>query len=363
MPDPNQTNQNQTNPTIPSLPTDPILPQTPNPVTSMQPDLPPLPPDFQNTPTTPPAITPETTPPARFDVGGSAAPNPLPPPMSVTPKKKFGGGRIIATILGLFLLVGGIGAGIVLTQNQQLFQQKAAGILPIVEYCGTGLNCQTRQVAGAVACKQTATGPTIYCCPSGQTVKNGVCTDTSGNINCGGTQCNINDCHCQGGDACTSLKCEPGLGTNCTGQGRSWCDNYQAGIGKTCCQVGYVCNTAGQGCVPSGTSSTPKPRGGGTDLTASCQGTKVYSSAFVELTSTQVSGLKSGDTINFCVSGTTSAGNFDKAKFTINGVAQPETTTKRPGSNDFCQSYTIKPSDTTVHAVGQIHHVTLGWEQ
>jgi hypothetical protein len=47
--------------------------------------------------------------------------------MVASPKKKFGGKRIIATILGIFLLVGGVGAGIVLTQQQQLFQQKAEG--------------------------------------------------------------------------------------------------------------------------------------------------------------------------------------------------------------------------------------------
>jgi len=60
------------------------------------------------------------------DLSGSAAPSDL-PPMVAAPKKKFGGKRIIATILGIFLLVGGIGAGIVLTQQQQLFQQKAEG--------------------------------------------------------------------------------------------------------------------------------------------------------------------------------------------------------------------------------------------
>jgi hypothetical protein len=85
-------------------------------------DLPPLP-DFMNVPTSPTPSEPLTPP--TDDSSGSAAPSDLPPVMSA-PKKKFGGGKIIATILGLVLLVGGIGAGVVLTQQQQLFNQKAA---------------------------------------------------------------------------------------------------------------------------------------------------------------------------------------------------------------------------------------------
>jgi hypothetical protein len=59
--------------------------------------------------------------------GGSAAPSDVDISSVISkPKKKFGGGKIIATILGLFVLIGGVGAGIVLTQEPQLLQQKAA---------------------------------------------------------------------------------------------------------------------------------------------------------------------------------------------------------------------------------------------
>jgi hypothetical protein len=59
-------------------------------------DLPPLP-DFMNVPTSPTPSEPLTPP--TDDSSGSAAPSDLPPVMSA-PKKKFGGGKIIATILG-----------------------------------------------------------------------------------------------------------------------------------------------------------------------------------------------------------------------------------------------------------------------
>ena len=44
---------------------------------------------------------------------------------TTTPKKKFAGGKIIATILGLFLLVGGVGAGVYLTGQNQNVNEKS----------------------------------------------------------------------------------------------------------------------------------------------------------------------------------------------------------------------------------------------
>ena len=87
--------------------------------------------------TLPPMVTANTTPPVSDTVkqdainpspadntkvstsNGSAAPgDDLVMPQVIgttTPKKKFAGGKVIATILGLFLLVGGIGAGVFFT--------------------------------------------------------------------------------------------------------------------------------------------------------------------------------------------------------------------------------------------------------
>lgn len=113
--DPPNTNQNETqgnnNPSVPFSP---------------QADLPPLPPDFQ-------AVAEEKTevvsaPPSENPPqDGSSAP--LGPDIANlvnTPKKKFGTNKIIATVLGILMLVGGVGAGIALTSQKQLFQQKAS---------------------------------------------------------------------------------------------------------------------------------------------------------------------------------------------------------------------------------------------
>ncbi|QQG41957.1 MAG: hypothetical protein HYV90_01435 [Candidatus Woesebacteria bacterium] len=137
--DPNQNNQNQ--------PTD----SGATPVIFPQADLPPLPPDFQDvqdiqnvppvTPADPVGVPPEppittTTTTTTTSVApdttqaGSAAPQEVPdgslsPMTTSSPKKKFGGGKIIATILGLLLLVGGIGTGVLLTGQNQNPNSKA----------------------------------------------------------------------------------------------------------------------------------------------------------------------------------------------------------------------------------------------
>lgn len=174
-----------------------------------------------DTPTFPTDVQPQFT----TDPSTGNTVTPAIPPSITPPKKKFGGGRIIATILGILLLVGGVGAGLILTQQQQLFQQKAS----------TGV------------------------------------------------------------------------------------------------------------------------------ATASCGNAKTYSANWTLLTDPQLASLAPNTVVNFCATGSTSTGSFDKAQFTINGIQQPETTTKRPGSNDFCQSYTIKVSDTTMNVTAKIHHTTFGW--
>ena len=482
MPDPNQNNNNQ-DPTTPTV-TDfssgdqPIVMPSDHPVTSPIPpvappsdtltpttppttqeiatpplspvevpsflgttDLPPLVPDFQNVgPDTDSAKKAEETPVATDsglpatdqNTSGSGAPLPDLPMTTGSPKKKFGGNKIIATILGLFLLVGGIAGGVILTQQNQNLSEKAGGTDYQVDptncggpghQCGAGQGC----VNGACVAVNTQTdpkncgqagflcasgaqcvngkctgdaqyntdpnncgGPGINCgtkscvngqcvtspnntcskdadCSSGQTCQSGRCTGT-GTINCGGVQCNPNNCHCTGGDACTGYECvsDTYITNVCTSEGRSWCDNMN-GTGKTCCAKGYHCATTMDGCAPNTTSTNPpgsNPPGTPppTTPTAQCQNIKAYSSTFTLLTDAQLAALTPNTVVNFCVLGTASAGTFDKAKFTINTVAQAETTTKRPTTNDYCQSYTIPTGVTSFNITAQIHHTTLGWK-
>lgn len=206
--------------------------------------------------------------------------------------KKFAGGKFIATILGLFLLIGGVGAGTYLVQQNQDIREKA-GIYTCGEGSGDG------------------------------------CEGKSNGDSCGGEKvCKIR---------------ENGKDCSCVGP------NPPATPEPT------VTPTA----VPTRPPITPSAR---------CQNIKAYSSTWTLLTNAQLSALKPKDKVNFCVTGTASVGVFDKAKFTINGVVQPETTSTMPGTTDFCQAYAIPepmggaPYVTEFTITAQIHHTTLGWK-
>lgn len=375
MPDPNQTNPNQpTNPAVPvGVPAPSVFPQS---------DLPPLPPDFQNVSNDTGSAALPT------EALAQARPSDLPPVISPSPKKKFGGGRIIATILGVLLLVGGVGAGLILTQQQQLFNQKASScnalclknatpaecgctgnqaaktgvILPppnTVEHfageSGTSINLNTTTNGNGNYVRQDGTlvdannTPVTNPCPAPGKIVNGVC------VPAGYCQNNTGNCY---------VTSHIGADKN----GDHVCDAPH----WTTCAAGYTCSN--QDCVPI----TTTPTGGEATntiaptappvvstlppgQTAVCTAVTAYNSTWIAQTSTQLSTLKSGDIINFCVNGTASAGTFDKAKFTINGVVQAETTTVRPSSTDFCQSYTIPAGISSFNVTAQIHHATLGW--
>lgn len=108
---------------------------------------------------------------------------------------------------------------------------------------------------------------------------------------------------------------------------------------------------------------TPSPSPSPTPVpVAQCQNVTAYSTTWSVLSATQLSALKAGSVVNFCVVGSASAGSFDMAKFTINSVAQAQTTTHRPNTQDYCQSYTIPAATYSFDVTAQIHHVTLGWK-
>jgi len=471
MPDPNQNNQQ------PSVTPPVIFPHS---------DLPPLPPDFQNIPTTDtPPVSPTNQPANQtvtIDVNnGSSAPPDI-PPMTSNPKKKFGGGKIIATILGLIVLVGGVGAGILLTQQPQLFQQKAGSDVPYCSQLPLGSDCSTSNITGATKCISYVNGDSnnpydVYCCPSGQKISGSTCVNNyiqPSTVDCGlkpdgsvwncntdtqvccNTGCVSKSVGCEAGNEpqgvvrcsndsntvagcrdqlpgfefclnntemkCTGpgpncgqdyntsgSSCRPGGAVNCTNPinlcggtiCRKWmcpegdtnndgkCQTGDTGAsytdypdcsnvscGNACCQIDWLnsagtdyCNNA-RNCKeinlicppPSEPTPIPTPTPTPTPGAPSCIQVKAYDATWNVLTEdAQLSALTTGEVVKFCVDGMTNTGTFDKAQFMINTVLEAETTTVRPDSTDFCQSYTILSTDTTVSVKAKIHHATLGW--
>lgn len=314
-------------------------------------------------------------------------PNPtppvVPPPTITTPKKKFGGGRIIATILGILLLVGGVGAGVFVTQQSQDVRERASEpISP--RYAPT----QCQQVGAA--CQTSVNCPGV--CGSDFTCNDiaDTCTGTESPSTTGNPNLNNGE-----GQACTAdgrgtwtrgpngeLYCGFGGQLTCSGAtgGGDPCTNAQ-GQAVSCTEVGLIrCNCGGDAWVAGKAGQTcfslcgpikdslnchncnPQPDPTPPPGTARCQNIKAYSTTWTQYSSVNLSELDAGTQVNFCVTGSASAGTFDRARFTINGTLQAETTTKRPSSQDYCQSYSIPANVTQFTIKAQIHHITLGWK-
>lgn len=369
---------------------DPNQPTANPPAVTPPMDLPPLPQDFASANQTPVASTPPP-----IDQG-SAAPPETPPIISGTPKKKFGGGRIIATILGVLLLVGGVGAGYVLTQQPQLFQQLARECVDSscsITYRdnkngtstynydkardrGVDTNIQTilKSVdlgsgsSGSVIIKTGTEGPDVQVvscsgsclnqttssttdndcssdgiCPGGSSCVNGACVSSStsckiGDVNAPGCCANLNeaDCSnvvCENGAAGPRKECKTPSGQHCT-----------LSVGSS-----TGCGGANSGTTTNETGTAP-----------ACLNVTAYSSTWTALNNTELSALTADTQVNFCVAG--SNGTFDQAEFKINTTATGPISTKGQGaaSSDFCQSYTITAADigTTNHVLSKIHDAT-----
>ncbi len=300
--------------------------------------------------------------------------------------------RAFLTLAGYLLLAFGIGAGVILVLQPQLFKQGAATDYSNVGICGTGLNCSRVALSGGSSCKQNSTGEIIYCCPKGSTLSGTTCVSPT-KVHC------TSIANCASGYLCNpgTSTCESAVGSgNCAGNTGSCyvtspiglVDNHNGTYGAVCeygghwttCSSGYVCNN--YDCVPSGSTpkpatprpATPPPTKAPTVAPtkiptptptatpiARCLEVRIFTPSWTRIYSSTFFLLKPGSQVYFCVRGSATSGLFDKARFTINGVTRSETSLKRPNSTDFCDLYTIPSGVYSFDVQGEIHHVTLGW--
>jgi len=333
------------------------------------------------------------------------------PPQEVNtpPKKKFGGRKMIATILGLVVLIGGIAAGIVLVKQQQDIREKAGCTsnitcrtdcgLPyrcMADTCGGpdiccdataacpggGTNCPPAQNCGAPLCGLpsftvsdgscgTRTCPATTACPlptmNANTVEPGWCIDHTGEcvsyttLGDRSVACKSPITSCSRANPTPTPTPMPGY----VGCGEP-CNDYVHCVSSLNCPGGPSGGHCVNGLCPNdpdcvcGTSTstpTPTPTLG---INAVCSAVKAYDINWNLLTGTQLSTLSAGDVVRFTVSGIP-ANQIDKARFTINGVLKPETANKKPGTNEYYIEYTIPAGVSSFTVTAQIHHATLGW--
>lgn len=389
MPDPNQ---NKPQPTVSSNPTAP-------PVISPTADLPPLPPDFQSMGSSAPSSTEKPKDQPADKPSGSSAPPDLAPVVSSTPKKKFGGGRIIATILGVVFLVGGVFAGYATIRDPLIFQELAAGKKSWRDigspragrHAGKIAFEEAQRNAAAAEAAQTSrnTGGYTSFIPTGVNTsgpppqgtypvyQNGASSGTVIGyryIDAPGVYAGAIDRAMHGSVVDSELlqftyNMSPQDITDAQtniDNGLTWVPPGVGGIPYwhwTACidtgTNGIGCSTGGAETTNTQTEGTPVPTP--TPGFPECLNVKAYSSTWTPLADADLSTLTPGTNVNFCVSGTLTTGTFDQADFKINSAVKPVTTTKRPGSGDFCQSYTILSTDTTIDVSAKIHNTISGW--
>lgn len=374
MPDQNQTNPPQKQSTQnPDIQSDPKTAQTPVSIISPQADLPPLPPAFQN-------VSPQTAP-KNDQKQGTAAPANLPPTIPSTPRKKFGGGRIIATILGIFLLIGGVGAGLVLTQQQQLFQPKATYCSPPCgagEYCNTtygeclpvptnppggggggggGGKCTPKGCNVGSDCGSMADncGGSVNCgvCPLGKSCIANVCTANNATCTPGQTALSCTVSGCPGTQTCDStgnwgacVKSDP----NCGGGSAGACGTYPNGSTRVCSQAGVQ----GTETCANGVWGSCTPTYGGNN--AACNTTGYNCAGGYVCKNSGGSACQSGDLTCNCQPNTgTSQCGRDKdtgAPVCCFSTVSNSSTACPPGETKVCEGTRLECSNTTGPGTG-----------
>ena len=164
---------------------------------------------------------------------GSAAPNFDIPPVITPgqPNKKFGGKRVIATILGLLVLVGGLGAGVILVQQQQDIREKAAAgnlckaeegsCVPDNYTCSEGsakMDCPSGKKCGFGTCKAPA-APTSTQQPTTLCSKD--CVTSTSQCVSGSQVGGVGYGDCGAGEYCCTQIAQPTCRQECLDQGNT----------------------------------------------------------------------------------------------------------------------------------------------
>ena len=258
--------------------------------------------------------------------------------------KKYGGKKVIATIFGILLLVGGVAAGVILVQRQQQIAEKAAS----GKECQQSQDCVLLDNPGNSG-SFTAPRPISYVKITAKDVHE----YESGDTNDGCYHVVIN------GSFLSWNRVGEGPDCKDVSNVQVWMKEGEATPTSTPTpeptEVPEETPTPTSKVTPTETPDTP------TEVTAQCSDVKAYDEEWILLSSQDLSNLKKGDTVRFTVSGSTSSGTFDKARFTVNGTSLGETTKKKPGSNEFYVEYIVPAGVTTFTVKGEVHHSQLKW--
>jgi len=97
------------------------------------------------------------------------------------------------------------------------------------------------------------------------------------------------------------------------------------------------------------------------ETNASCGTVMAYDKNWNKLSIEELSQLSKGDIVRFAVTPTANTGVFKRARFSVNGETAVEVTDKRPGSEDFYFEYLIPDNVYNFNVRAEVLHSELGW--
>lgn len=95
------------------------------------------------------------------------------------------------------------------------------------------------------------------------------------------------------------------------------------------------------------------------EVTALCLNIKAYDVDWNRLSLSDLSSLEPGNVVRFTVSGDTSSGNFDMARFSVNSISLGETSQINPDTQEFYDEYIIPEDVESFSVEAQLHHQQL----
>lgn len=200
----------------------------------------------------------------------------FPPQAPVQHSKKLSSGKIVATVFGLLVLAGGLGAGVILVQQPQQTESLAYIVPAPANVCPSGLMCQAgrfsfgsnRSISCSVPIYQNSNGVNVVvrydpynCCSNpGDMIYNNKCvTSCPGDrSNCdtyirGGTKCTVGSTGaqlycCRAGTVHTNAGCEVPLaaGNSCTYAPLGVNTRYNLVLNSNgcMCHIKYTCTSS-----------------------------------------------------------------------------------------------------------------------
>lgn len=345
----------------------------------------PLPPVFMNSdePAPPTPIIPDTKPNKKEKTEKAEG----------TERSRSGKGKIVAAVLGVLLLVGGLGAGFILVRQNQNVSEKASTsqsdcIAAGYDWCsgannGNGTCCPEGYTCAGTYCEGGGGGggegfacpygteliysnPPVYVPrPNRPTEYCRYSCDEPGPDNNWVGECAVTpqeDCTDKGGRYCQVCSCVPPTSPTPVPSAtpapecNSSCDSDSQCPSNMVCYVpsGEVNGSCRNSqCLAESSCVCP---------TALCYDIKIFDTDWNQLTLGDLATFRPGDVVRITVAGQASGGNFTMARFTVNGVQRTEVTAKRPGTEEFYDEYTLPEGTATFNVKAQVYHDSLGWK-